>query len=44
MKKHDDAKGKSQSIAADHKLDLKPTSVSKDDAYMQFMREMEGLL
>ncbi|XP_046659838.1 WW domain-binding protein 11-like [Homalodisca vitripennis] len=44
VKRTEDPKVKTQTIAADHaKQEAKPT-VSKDDAYMQFMREMEGLL
>lgn len=45
VKRTEDTKNRSQSIAAEHaKLEPKPAAVSKDDAYMQFMREMEGLL
>lgn len=45
VKRTDDLKNRSQSIAAEHtKLEPKLAAVSKDDAYLQFMREMEGLL
>ncbi|XP_054286598.1 WW domain-binding protein 11 [Macrosteles quadrilineatus] len=46
VKRNEDPKGKSQAIAMDHtKPETKPpVSASKDDAYLQFLREMEGLL
>lgn len=45
VKRADDSKTKTQTFTPDHtKSEPKPAVVSKDDAYLQFMREMEGLL